>query len=160
MLLLLCEAVILYPCLRVYGGQIHVDLTFRVLEFLPEYTHTHVNLACIHVSIYMHIGTLGMHVCQYMYTHPCRLGVHIRNYISRTVFFSSSSGVGFHTRLLCLYHVCGPNLHVCVYMFTHIHTTFTGATCMCVCACLHVHTLIYTCVCTCVHIYVCQWVCV
>jgi len=56
------------------------------------------------------------------------------------VCFSSSSGVGFHTRLLCLYHVCEPSLHVCVYIFTHIHTKFTESTCMCVC----VHVYMYT----------------
>jgi len=45
------------------------------------YIHTHVNLACMHVNMYMDIGKLGLHVCKYIYTHPHRLDVHIRNYI-------------------------------------------------------------------------------
>ena len=36
LLLLLREIVIEYPCLRVYVAQIHVNLTSRFLEFLPE----------------------------------------------------------------------------------------------------------------------------
>ena len=82
--------------------------------------------------------------------------------------FSSPSRFVFHTRLLCLYHVCLLSLHMCVCMCGYIHTKFTESTCMCMythrhvclhacmtmcmCACLHAHTLVYV-VRVCAYIY-------